>query len=528
MPKTIKNIYDNSVSFENLLKAHKKARCGKREKKKIILFELKLEQELLELEKQLKNGTYKHGGYTKFKIYEPKERIIMASEYKDRVVHQWYVEKFIKPYFVPQFISTSYAGIEGRGMHKASKDVQKAMRSAKSKWKNYYILKMDVTKYFQNIDKRILWKILKRKMKDKKLLWLTREILLSTEGMVGLPIGNTISYYLPKFFDMELRKNANVSENTIISYKYAFVSLLQFVNDKYKKEISTLELKDLNKETIEKYLEYLEKEKNNSISTINQRLAAIKSFFNYLTIEDIEYISLCNEIHSIKIKKTKQETIKYLSKEGIKEILSLPKTSIENGVRDLAILTLLYDSGARVQELVNIKTKDIDFNKKTVYLFGKGRKARIVPLISQTIKILEKYIKIYNIPINSDNLLFYNSQKEALTRMGITYIIKKYVSIARNKNPLEFQINVTPHTFRHSKAMHLLESGVNLIYIRDFLGHESVTTTEIYARANPENKRKAIEKHSEELSKMVHYSSKEKNDLLNWLKNSLKENSRRK
>lgn len=340
--------------------------------------------------------------------------------------------------------------------------------------------------------------------------------------------GNTISYYLPKFFDMELRKNANVSENTIISYKYAFVSLLQFVNKKYKKEISRLELKDLNKETIEKYLEYLEKEKNNSISTVNQRLAAIKSFFNYLTIEDIEYISLCNEIHSIKIKKTKQETIKYLSKEGIKEILSLPKTSIENGVRDLAILTLLYDSGARVQELVNIKIKDIDFNKKTVYLFGKGRKARIVPLISQTIKILEKYIKIYNIPINSDNLLFYNSQKEALTRMGITYIIKKYVSIAKNKNPLEFQINVTPHTFRHSKAMHLLESGVNLIYIRDFLGHESVTTTEIYARANPENKRKAIEKHSEELSKMVHYSSKEKNDLLNWLKNSLKENSRRK
>lgn len=92
MPKTIKNIYDNSVSFENLLKAHKKARYGKREKKKIILFELKLEQELLELDKQLKNGRYKHGGYTKFKIYEPKERIIMASEYKDRVVHQWYGE----------------------------------------------------------------------------------------------------------------------------------------------------------------------------------------------------------------------------------------------------------------------------------------------------------------------------------------------------------------------------------------------------------------------------------------------------
>lgn len=103
-------------------------------------------------QKWIDEKKYKHGGYTKFKIYEPKERIIMASEYKDRVVHQWYVEKFIKPYFVPQFISTSYAGIEGRGMHKASKDVQKAMRSAKSKGKNYYILKMDVTKYFQKIE----------------------------------------------------------------------------------------------------------------------------------------------------------------------------------------------------------------------------------------------------------------------------------------------------------------------------------------------------------------------------------------
>lgn len=339
---------------------------------------------------------------------------------------------------------------------------------------------------------------------------------------------NTISYYLPKFFDMELRKNANVSENTIISYKYAFVSLLQFINDKYKKEITTLELSFFNKEKIEKYLEYLEKEKNNSISTINQRLAAIKSFFNYLSIENIEYISLCSEIHSIKIKKDKKDTIKYLSKEGIKEILSLPNTSTPSGVRDLAILTLLYDSGARVQELINIKTKDIDLNKKTVYLFGKGRKARIVPLITQTIKILEKYIKIYNIPANSENLLFYNSQSIALTRMGITYIIRKYVDIAKKANPIEFQINVTPHTFRHSKAMHLLESGVNLIYIRDFLGHESVTTTEIYARVNPKNKRKAIEKHSEELSKMVHYSVNEKKDLVNWLKNSLKENSRRK
>lgn len=125
MPKTIKNAYETVVSFENLLKAHKRARRGKREKRDVIIFELKLEQELLELEKQLKNCTYRHGKYREFKVYEPKERIIKASSYKDRVVHQWYVENFIKPYFVPQFINTTYAGIEGRGMHKASKDLQK-------------------------------------------------------------------------------------------------------------------------------------------------------------------------------------------------------------------------------------------------------------------------------------------------------------------------------------------------------------------------------------------------------------------
>jgi retron-type reverse transcriptase len=204
MPKTIKNVYDEAVTFEKLLQAHKKARRGKREKKNVILVELKLEQELLRLEQELKTGTYHHGGYKTFTIYEPKERTIMASDYVDRIVHQWYVENFIKPYFVPQFIQTSYACLEKKGMHKASKDLQLAMRKAKDKWGDYYILKMDVTKYFQNIDKRILWDILKRKIKDKKLLWLTREILLSTKGMVGLPLGNYTSQMFANIYLNEL------------------------------------------------------------------------------------------------------------------------------------------------------------------------------------------------------------------------------------------------------------------------------------------------------------------------------------
>lgn len=204
MPKTIRNKYDEAATFNKLLEAHKKARRGKREKKKVIQFELILEDELLNLEKELRSGTYKHGKYHTFQIYEPKERTIMASEYRDIVVHQWYVENFIKSYFVPQFINTTYACIEGRGMHKASRDVQIAMRRAKDKWKCYYILKMDVTKYFKNIDKRILWNILKRKIKDRKLLWLTREILLSTEGRLGLPLVNYTSQMFANIYLNEL------------------------------------------------------------------------------------------------------------------------------------------------------------------------------------------------------------------------------------------------------------------------------------------------------------------------------------
>ena len=333
-----------------------------------------------------------------------------------------------------------------------------------------------------------------------------------------------LDYYLQRFLDIELKKSINVSENTIISYKFAFISLLEFIIKNYNKNIKDIKIETINKKVIIEYLNYLELVKKNSISTRNQRLAAIKSFYNYLALEEIEYLPLCNDILSIKTKKIDHKTVKYLSKEGVKEILSLPNTSTKQGIRNLAILTLLYDSGARIQELITLNICDLNLKNKTLNLYGKGRKNRTIPLLRQTIKILEKYIKIYKMNFNSPSLLFFNSKKEALSRMGVTYIINKYVKIAKKKNPIEFQIKVTPHIFRHSKAMHLLESGVNLIYIRDFLGHESVTTTEIYAKANPEIKRKAIETNSQELSKTIQFSDKEKKDLLWWLKNSLKEN----
>ena len=193
MPKTLRNKYYEKLCFEKLMEAHRKARRGKGLRKEIIKFNLKQEEYIYYLLEVLSNKTYKHGGYEVFYVTEPKLRKIEKSRYIDRVVHRWLVDNFLEPYFVPSFINTSYACIKGRGMHKACLDVQKAMRSCKKVWGNYYILKMDISKYFENIDKRILLSILKKKILDKDVMWLIKEILYSQRKEVGLEIGNYTS-----------------------------------------------------------------------------------------------------------------------------------------------------------------------------------------------------------------------------------------------------------------------------------------------------------------------------------------------
>ena len=193
MSKTIRNEFDKKLSYESLMQAHKLSRKGKGYRKEIILFNLKQEEYIMWLYEKLKNGTYKHSGYTVFYVIEPKLRKIEKSIYIDRIVHRWVVDNFLEPYFVPTFIDTSYACLKNRGMHKACLDVQSTMKHLIRTWKDYYILKMDVRKYFQNIDKEILYRILARKIQDNKLLWLLKEIIYSNEGKKGLAIGNYTS-----------------------------------------------------------------------------------------------------------------------------------------------------------------------------------------------------------------------------------------------------------------------------------------------------------------------------------------------
>ncbi len=193
MPKTIRNKFDEMLTYENLMKAHKESRKNKSLKKDIILFNLKQEEYIKYLYLELKNMTYKHGNYQVFYVREPKLRKIQKSRYIDRVVHRWLVDSFLYDVFVPQFINTSYACIKGKGMHKACLEARKTMKHCGRIWNEYYILKMDVKKYFQNINKRKLLEIIQRKIKDEKILWLIKEVIFSGTEETGVAIGNYTS-----------------------------------------------------------------------------------------------------------------------------------------------------------------------------------------------------------------------------------------------------------------------------------------------------------------------------------------------
>ena len=188
MPNTVRNSYYKNLTYEKLMQAHIKSRKGKGYRNEIIKFNLKQEEYIIWLLEQLKTKKYKHGGYTTFYVTEPKLRKIEKSKYIDRIVHRWVVDNFLEPAFVPQFVNTSYACLKKKGMHKACLDVQKTMKHCKKIWNNYYILKMDVAKYFDNIDKKILLKIIDKKIKDKELMWLIKQILYSQKREKGLEI----------------------------------------------------------------------------------------------------------------------------------------------------------------------------------------------------------------------------------------------------------------------------------------------------------------------------------------------------
>ena len=257
----------------------------------------------------------------------------------------------------------------------------------------------------------------------------------------------------------------------------------------------TLEM--MTKELVGAFLSWLEEERKCAVSTRNQRLSAIHSFCRFMQTEDVIRLNQYQRVLSIPKKKTKSGIVNYMSLDAVRLILKQPDARTMSGRRDMVLLCLMYDSGARVQEMADLSVHDIRTDSPaTAKITGKGGKTRIVPLMKPTADIVYRYILDSGLSCNGkcSYPLFPNRSGEKLTRAGIKYILSKYVSAARNENASILPDVISPHSFRHSKAMHLLHAGVNLVYIRDILGHADLKTTEIYARIDGEMKRKALER----------------------------------
>jgi site-specific recombinase XerD len=305
------------------------------------------------------------------------------------------------------------------------------------------------------------------------------------------------SYYLTSFLGKYLPGQKNASPNTIESYAATFKLLLIYCEEKKKVKPQHLSLSFLTRDTVIGFLDWIEKERNCSISTRNQRLVPLHSFFRYVQKESPQDLYEIQKILNIPNKKGPKTIVPFLTGDEMKVLLNQPDTITKEGLRDLVLLVVLYDSAARVQELIDLKIKDVRIsNPCIITLTGKGNKRRQVPIMDKTRKLLENYLgnqKVNDGISKGENYLFVNQKKQQLSRWGISYIINKYVKLAAKDPKFTIAFPVTPHVFRHSKSVHLLQSGVNLIYIRDFLGHCDCSTTEIYARADTEMKRKAIE-----------------------------------
>ena len=325
--------------------------------------------------------------------------------------------------------------------------------------------------------------------------------------------------HLADFFSVYLTTQKNVSKNTIYSYRDTFKLLLKYCQEVKGIAIERIRIDSLTAELIKDFLNWLENERKCSISTRNQRLASIHSFFRYIQGEEPAGIHHFQQVISIPTKKTEQKVLEHLSPGAMKLILEQPDKSSPKGRRDLTLLCVLYDTGARVQELVDIKVNDVILGPPPVIsLAGKGNKVRRVPLMKNTVALLQQYLLENDLNKQWKNQypLFKNNQHNKLTKEGIAYILDKYVKMASAKSQI-VPNRLSPHVLRHSKAMHLLLAGVNLIYIRDFLGHVDLKTTELYARTDTETKRKAIENaHPDIITDQLPDWSKDKK-LLIWL-----------
>ena len=328
------------------------------------------------------------------------------------------------------------------------------------------------------------------------------------------------SIHVTNFLTHYLGAQRNLSSNTIKAYRDVFTLLLRFCRDVRGIAPEKLCLEQIDVSLVEAFLDYLGAERNCSPRTRNHRLAALHAFFRYVQAEEPAHMLPCQKILAIPQQRHARPIVTYLSKEELAEILAQPNLRTATGRRDAVLLSVLYDTGARVQELIDLSVGDVRLDPPAqLRLLGKGRKTRAVPLMESTVQLLRQHIQENRLDRAEqfDEPLFQNARHQRLSRSGIRYILQKYLVRARSKRP-SLNRTVSPHTLRHTKGMHLLQSGISLDMIRDFLGHVDVKITQIYARANLEMKRNALEKIAEPSPVPRIPSWQQDENLLDWLR----------
>lgn len=296
---------------------------------------------------------------------------------------------------------------------------------------------------------------------------------------------------LHAFFYNRLIDQRNVSANTVRSYRDTWRLFLRHTAAGKKKSVAKLVLEDLTADQVTAFLHYCEHERHVSIGTRNCRLAALHSFFSFVIEREPAAAEQCVAVLRIPFKKASISAPCYLESNEIEAILAQPDRTRVEGQRDHALLSFLYNTGARIQEALDVCPSAIRFETPAcVKLFGKGRKERICPLWPETTALLKALLRRQ--PRADDKPIFVNRYNETLGASGVRYKLAQYAKSAAHNVPTLLSKNVTPHSFRHAAAVHLIAAGVDVTVIRSWLGHVSLDTTNHYAQANLDTKRAAL------------------------------------
>jgi len=325
-----------------------------------------------------------------------------------------------------------------------------------------------------------------------------------------------LANFMKRFLSHYLPVQKGLSANTIAAYRDAIKLLLCYAADTVRKPLDTLAVEDMAEKVVLGFLDHVQQARHGSATTRNARLAAIHSLFAYIAREQPELLAQCQKIRAIPLKRTEHKSVDYLEENEMQAILDSIKQNSRTAVRDQALLLLLYNTGARVSEIVELKLCDLRWDGiAQVDLLGKGSKHRACPLWPETVAALRTYLKQRTAKQPATEYLFLNANGVAITRFGIRYITAKYTAAGQHRCPSLKTKNVSPHTIRHTTAMHLLRSGNDVNMVSYWLGHVDINTTHIYLEIDMEMKRKMLEKTDAPIiNKKTAWS---KPDVLQWL-----------